>query len=136
MGPVHDPLHADDHVVVVGRQSEAVKWGAMRACALLVNPSAHESFSLVVLESWLAGAPVVVNARCEATVEHCRRSGGGFWFEGYGDFEVLMDRLLGDSGLRERLAALGQRYAREEFGWDTIMQRYEALADRVLATRR
>ncbi len=136
MGTVHDLLAGDDDVVVVGRQNEQVKWGALRASAVLVNPSAYESFSLVVLESWLAGAPVVVNARCDATVEHCRRSGGGLWFQSYGDFEAVMDLLLTDRALAERLAGCGRRYAREEFDWDTIVERYEALADRVLATRR
>jgi glycosyltransferase involved in cell wall biosynthesis len=136
MGPIHDKLDGDDDVVLVGRQSETVKWGALRGCTVLINPSAYESFSLVLLESWLAGTPVVVNGRCDATVEHCRRSRGGVWFQSYGGFEVLMDRLLNDRALRDRLASAGQRYAREEFGWDTILGRYEALAEHVLAARR
>jgi glycosyltransferase involved in cell wall biosynthesis len=136
IGPVQEALEPDDDVVVAGRKSETVKWGAMRAALVLVNPSAYESFSLVVLEGWLAGTAVVVNARCEATVEHCRRSRGGLWFQSYSDFEVLMDRLLADPHMRQRLAALGERYAREQFGWDAITQRYEVLADRVVAARR
>ena len=43
----------------------------------LVSPSAWEAFSLVVAEAWSARTPVLVNAACAATVEHCRRSGGG-----------------------------------------------------------
>jgi glycosyltransferase involved in cell wall biosynthesis len=135
IGPLHEPLDADADVVVAGRQSEAVKWGALRAAEVVVCPSAYESFSLVALESWLAGNAVMVNARCDATVEHCRRSGGGLWFRSYSDFEILMDRLLDDHGLREQLAVAGERYAREHFGWDSIVQRYAALADRVVAAR-
>jgi hypothetical protein len=62
-----------------GQESEAVKWGALKAADPVVTPSAFESFSLVV-EAWLAGRPVAVNARCSATVEACRRSGGGLRF--------------------------------------------------------
>jgi glycosyltransferase involved in cell wall biosynthesis len=138
LGPVNEalPTHENDDVVVVGRQSEAVKWGALRACQLLVAPSAFESFSLVVVEAWLAGRAVAVNGRCEATVEACRRGGGGLWYRSYGEFEVLMDRLLRDAELRDRLAASGERYARELFDWNAIVDRYAELIDRVLTAGR
>jgi glycosyltransferase involved in cell wall biosynthesis len=135
LGPVHDPLVGDDDVTVAGPQSEQVKWGALAASDVVINPSGLESFSLVVLESWLAGTPVIVNGRCEATVEHCRRGGGGFWFAGYGDFEVLMDRLLADEDERDALAHRGARYAREQFGWDAILNRYARLAQRIVEAR-
>jgi glycosyltransferase involved in cell wall biosynthesis len=135
LGPVNDPLEGSDDVVVAGRHSEAVKWGALKAAEIVVSPSAFESFSLVVVEAWLAGRAVVVNGRCEATVEACRRSGGGLWFSGYASFEALMDRLLGDADLRAQLGASGERYARELFDWDAIVGRYADLAERVLAAK-
>ena len=52
-----------------------------------------EAFSLVVAEAWSARTPVLVNAGCAATVEHCRRSGGGLAFAGFGEFEGVVDRL-------------------------------------------
>ena len=133
MGPVHEALGSDDDVVVVGQQPDAVKWGALAACDVVVTPSAWESFSLVVLEAWLAGSPVVVNRRCEATVEHCRRGRGGLWFTDYADFEVVMDRLLGDPGLRARLASNGRAYAQRHFSWPALLDRYEVLAQRIAA---
>jgi glycosyltransferase involved in cell wall biosynthesis len=136
LGPVNEGLESDAHVAVVGAQSEAVKWGALRGCQVLVNPSAFESFSLVLIESWLAGRPAIVNGRCEATVEQCRRGGGGLWFQGYADFEVLLDQLLADAPLRDRLARCGNRYARSTFAWDRILERYSDLADRIMVTRR
>jgi len=136
VGPVHDELAGDADVVVAGRRPEDVKWGALRAAAMVVVPSAWESFSLVVLEAWLAGAPVVVNRRCEATVEHCVRSGGGLWFEEYADFEALADRLLGDPALRARLAAAGRAYTERTFSWPAVLDRYETLTERILRSRR
>lgn len=133
LGAVNEPLASDHAVLVAGQCPEHVKWGALRAATLLVAPSAWESFSLVVLEAWLSGIPVIVNKRCAATVEHCRKGRGGVWFEGYAEMEAALDRLLGDAGLRADLGARGQRYAREAFGWDRIIGRYEALAARVLA---
>jgi len=136
LGPVNEALESDESVLAVGRQSEEVKWGALRACELLITPSAFESFSLVVVEAWLAGRPVVVNGRCAATVEHCRRSGGGLWFDGYAELEAVVDRLLADGDLRRRLAGAGERYARAQFAWDAIVARYAELAERILAGAR
>jgi glycosyltransferase involved in cell wall biosynthesis len=135
MGPVHEELASDDHVVVAGQRSEPVKWGALRGCEFLIAPSPWESFSLVVLEAWLAGRPVVVNGQCEATVEHCRRSGGGLWFSDAVEFDVIVDRLLSDGAARSQLAARGGAYARRQFSWPAVVDRYAALAHRILACR-
>lgn len=141
IGPEHDQVppapdggSGHDPLVLAGRQPEAVKWGALAGCEALVAPSVQESFSLVVLEAWLAGRPVVVNGRCGPTVEHCRRSGGGLWFEDYAEFEVVMDRLLADAALRREMAHRGGAYTREVFGWPRILDRYEDLAERILAS--
>jgi glycosyltransferase involved in cell wall biosynthesis len=133
LGPVHEDLAAGDDIIVAGAQPETVKWGALGACEFLIAPSPWESFSLVVLEAWLAGRPVLVNGRCDATVEHCRRSGGGLWFTDAVEFDVTVDRLLADASLRDRLAERGGAYARRQFGWPAVVDRYVALADRILA---
>jgi glycosyltransferase involved in cell wall biosynthesis len=131
LGPVHEELIGDDDVLVAGRRSEEVKWGALRGCEFLIAPSPWESFSLVVLEAWLAGSPVIVNGRCEATVEHCRRSGGGLWFSDVVEFDVMVDRLLSDDALRDHLAWRGDAYARRQFSWPAVVDRYAALADHI-----
>ncbi|HMC39041.1 MAG TPA: glycosyltransferase family 4 protein [Acidimicrobiales bacterium] len=137
LGPDHETRTepAGGPVVRAGRQPDEVKWGALAACELLIAPSAQESFSLVVLEAWLAGRPVLVNGRCGPTVEHCRRSGGGVWFEQYGDFEAGLDRLLGDPSLRHEMGARGGAYARREFAWPRILDRYEDLARTIVGRR-
>ena len=56
------------------RRTSGSSWPVRPA---LVSPSPWEAFSLVVAEAWSARTPVLVNAGCAATVEHCRRSGGG-----------------------------------------------------------
>jgi glycosyltransferase involved in cell wall biosynthesis len=133
-GDVVDPPTAHDDVVLPGRIDDETKWGLMRGATAFVNPSAFESFSLVVIEAWRAGAPVVVNGRCEATREHCERSGGGLWYQSFAEFEVTIDRLVRDDALRARLATAGGDYVRASFEWPGLIDRYatflELLADR------
>ena len=102
------PLPPHPDVIVPGLIDEAAKWGLLRGATTLVSPSANESFSLVVLEAWVAGVPVVVNGRCAVTREHCERSGGGFWFDGYAQFEAVIDRLVADADLRADAGRAGR----------------------------
>lgn len=134
VGPVSDraPEHPD--IVVTGTVSEADKWDILAGSELVVNPSAYESFSLVLLEAWTLGVPVLVNAACAATMEHCRRSGGGLWFDSYRSFEVAVERMTEVPGLRTRLGSAGRRYTARYYRWPSIIDRYsgflEAVADR------
>ncbi len=100
VGPVSDeaPRHPD--IVVTGTVDEADKWDILAGAQTMVTPSAYESFSLVVLEAWRVGVPVLVNAACAAIMEHVRGSGGGLWFDSYRTFEAALDRLTSDLGLR------------------------------------
>jgi glycosyltransferase involved in cell wall biosynthesis len=131
IGPASADPPARPGILYAGRQPDLVKWGALAACSMLILPSAMEAFSLVLLEAWLCGRPVIVNSRCAATVEHCRRSGGGVWFEAFGDLEVAVDRLLGSPSLANSLGARGRAYVRDVFSWEHLLDRYELLAERV-----
>jgi glycosyltransferase involved in cell wall biosynthesis len=133
IGPTDGHPSPREGVLFAGRQPEEVKWGALAGCELLIAPSVQESFCLVVVEAWLAGRPVIVNSRCGPTVENCRRSGGGVWFDGYAELEAALDRLLADPGLGRAMAERGAEFARRAFSWTAVLDRYEDLAARIAA---
>jgi glycosyltransferase involved in cell wall biosynthesis len=132
-GPVVEapPDHPD--IDVVGSVSEGDKWDLLGGASALVSPSPWEAFSLVVAEAWSARTPVLVNAGCAATVEHCRRSGGGLYFDGYGEFEVAVDRLVGDDGLGADLGRRGRAYVDARFRWPLVIDRYASFVESVVA---
>ena len=136
VGPVSDkaPEHRD--VVVTGTVSEADKWDILAAAQAMVTPSAYESFSLVLLESWTLGLPVLVNATCAATMEHCQRSGGGLWFDSFRSFEAAVDRLTSDGPLRAALGEAGRRYTARFYQWPTLIDRYTEFLTEVVARGR
>ena len=132
VGPVtaQPPLSPD--VILTGPVSEADKWSLLRGATALVSPSPHESFSLVLLEAWSVGIPVIVNSHCAATVEHCEDSGGGLAFGSYAEFEVVLDLMIRDADLRALLAGRGRGYVESNFRWPVIIDRYDRFAGRVL----
>ena len=137
VGPVSDKTPDHPDIVVTGTVSEADKWDVLSDAQVMVTPSAYESFSLVVLEAWTLGVPVLVNGSCAATMEHCRRSGGGLWFDSYRSFEVAVDRLTAEAALRQALGEAGRLYTSRYYRWPSIIDRYtEFLSDTIVRGRR
>jgi glycosyltransferase involved in cell wall biosynthesis len=132
-GPVVEAPRDDSHIDVVGPVSDSDKWALLAGAQALVSPSSWEAFSLVVAEAWSAKTPVVVNRGCEATVEHCRRSGGGLSFAGYAEFESVVDLLMNDETLRRRLGSFGRAYVDRWFRWPQIIDRYASFVEGVVA---
>ncbi len=135
-GPVVEAPDPHPEIDVVGAVSEAAKWELLRHAVALVSPSRWEAFSLVIAEAWSAGTPVVVNANCGATTEHCRRSGGGLFFDGYAEFEVIIERLCADDELAFELGRRGRSYVDGRFRWPIIIDRYATFLESVAAGTR
>jgi glycosyltransferase involved in cell wall biosynthesis len=124
VGPVSATFEPHDDIVVTGVVDEADKGDIVRDATVAISPSALESFSLVVLEAWVQSVPVMVNATCAPTREHCEASGGGLWFGSYLEFEAVLERLLTDDGLRARLGGRGQAYVDACYQWPVLIERY------------
>ena len=135
-GPVtaHPPAHPD--VVVTGPVDDRLKWALIDKAMAFVHPSPHESFSIVLMEAWSRGLPVVVNSRCDATREHVERSGGGLCFGSYAQLEGCIDRVVADEGLRHFLGARGRAFVEANFRWPVIIDRYTRFAEGVLVRAR
>jgi glycosyltransferase involved in cell wall biosynthesis len=132
VGPVASTIEPHPDVVVTGAVDEPTKWDLLRDAMAAVSPSALESFSIVIMEAWEQSLPVVVNALCEPTRDHCLRSGGGLWFGSYRQFEVVVDRLWADADLRRRLGANGKAYVDEHYRWPALTARYARFLELVV----
>lgn len=117
----------DPAIIAVGVLDERTKWDALAAASLVVIPSALESLSLVVLEAWAAGKPILVNAASPVLVAQSRRANGGVWYAAYDEFASALDLLAGDAGVK--LGAQGREFVRRQYLWDDAVEAYR----RVLA---
>jgi hypothetical protein len=53
-------------------------------------------------------------------------------FDGYGEFEVAVDRLVGDGSLGEELGRRGRAYVDARFRWPHVIDRYAAFVESVV----
>jgi glycosyltransferase involved in cell wall biosynthesis len=136
VGPVSTDIAPHPDIVVTGAVDEPTKWDILRDATAFVHPGGLESFSLAIMEAWEEGLPVVVNALCDPTRDHCAHSGGGLWFGSYREFEVIVDRLMADARLRQRLGENGRAYVQEHFTWPTVLERYVRFLTSVAARAR
>jgi glycosyltransferase involved in cell wall biosynthesis len=124
------PIPDDPHVRHVGFLTEEEKVAALRQCRLLVAPSPYESLSVVTLEAWKLGVPVLANARCSVLTGQCLRSNGGLFYHGYAEFAESLRLLLDRPDLARRLGDQGRSYVEREYSWETIEAKMEDLLDR------
>ena len=89
----------------LGYLDAAAKAAAYAAAAVVCQPSVNESFSIVLMEAWLAGTPVLVHARCPVTTHHVFQAGGGLAFDDFYEFAEALDLLLEDRQRRTGSAA-------------------------------
>src|SRR6185436_11693442 len=71
------PVPSHPRIRHLGFVSDADKFDVIAASELLVMPSPYESLSMVALEAWALGKPVLASGRCDVLVGHCLRSNGG-----------------------------------------------------------
>lgn len=122
-GPVTVPPDCSHIIFDLGRVSERHKWDGYAAASVFCQPSVNESLSIVLLESWLAGTPALVNRGCEVTSGHVRSSGGGLTFCDYPEFAEALLMIVDGGGRARLMGEAGRRYVEEEYNWDSVIER-------------
>lgn len=121
-GALRIPSHPD--VITLGFIPEQEKLDAYAAATVVCQPSLKESFSLTVMESWLAQVPVLVHGQCNVTRHHVLCSNGGLCYIGLEEFVGALDWLIGHPSERAMMGRLGRSYVLAEHTWGTVLERF------------
>jgi glycosyltransferase involved in cell wall biosynthesis len=119
IGPDDDgaPINAKS-VSYLGQQPRNVVRGALRSCIALVNMSSSESFGMVLLEAWLAGRPVIVNAGCPTFLDLAIHENNALIVSKESLGKALM-QLATDRTLGNRLGSAGKNTAKK-YEWKNV----------------
>lgn len=123
-GEIEIPESIEGDVIDLGFVPIQDKYDAYCAAKLLCQPSKNESFSFVIMESWLCGRPVLVHGKCDVTRSFVQESNGGLYFNGYYEFQETVNYLLEHEDVARVMSDNGRRYVMEHFDWPVIVRKY------------
>jgi glycosyltransferase involved in cell wall biosynthesis len=123
--PKHPRIHH------LGFLDDRDKFDALAAADLLIMPSYYESLSMVALEAWALGRPVLANGRCDVLKGQSIRSNAGLYYESYEEFVEALYSLESNGPLNARLGRNGREYFRQNYAWPVIERKYLEMFDRL-----
>ena len=122
-GDIPGRFKSDSDILDIGFVSADEKQAAYQEALLFCQPSVNESFSIVIMESWLASKPVLVNEKCDVTRYRVERSQGGLWYKNYYEFEECVNFFLKNEKMGCRMGESGKRYVLQDFQWKDVLNR-------------
>src|SRR6185295_3922587 len=108
----------------LGFVDDVDKFDAMAAADVLIMPSYFESLSMVALEAWALGRPVLVNGRCDVLKGQSIRSNAGLYYDGPIEFVETLRAIEQNRWLSGSLGKNGRQFFREHYDWAVIERKY------------
>jgi glycosyltransferase involved in cell wall biosynthesis len=116
----------------LGRIDEQDKHDALAGALAVVVPSRYESLSLLTLEAFAQGTPVLVNGRSDVLVGQVERSRAG---RTYTDLDSFIRGLREVGDERAALGKKGLEYVKQQ-GWPQVVAAYREEMERILEENR
>jgi glycosyltransferase involved in cell wall biosynthesis len=118
------PIPQHPRIRHLGFIDDADKFDAMAAADLLIMPSYFESLSMVALEAWALGKPVLANGKCDVLKGQCLRSNAGLFYENYAEFAETLRAIETNRWLASALGRNGRQFFKENYDWPVIERKY------------
>ena len=115
----------------LGFLDDADKFDAMAASELLIMPSYYESLSMVALEAWALGKPVLANGKCDVLKGQCIRSNAGLYYESFAEFVESLSAIERHRWLSATLGRNGRQFFKDHYDWSVIEPKYLDMLERM-----
>ena len=124
IGTPHIPIPKHPRIHHLGFLEDQDKYDAMAASELLIMPSYLESLSMVALEAWAMGKPVLANAKCDVLQGQCLRSNAGLFYANYAEFAETLRAIDTTPSLQAALGRNGRAFFERNYAWPVIEKKY------------
>ena len=118
------PIPDHPRIRHLGFLDDQDKFDALSAADLLLMPSYYESLSMVALEAWALGKPVLANGKCEVLRGQCVRSRAGLYYETQAEFVETLRAISESRSLNAAFGANGRNFFQRHYAWPVIEQKY------------
>jgi glycosyltransferase involved in cell wall biosynthesis len=124
IGTPHVPIPKHPRIHHVGFVEDQDKYDAMAASEALIMPSYLESLSMVALEAWAMGKPVLANAKCDVLQGQCIRSNAGLYYDNYAEFAETLRAIDTTPSLQAALGRNGRSFFERHYAWPVLVKKY------------
>ena len=124
VGTPHVPIPKHPCIHHLGFLADQDKYDAMAAAELLIMPSYLESLSMVALEAWAMGKPVLANAKCDVLQGQCLRSNAGLFYDNFHEFAETLRAIDSGPSLQAALGRNGRAFFERNYAWPVIEKKY------------
>jgi len=124
MGHREMPVPERADIRLLGRTSDEDKFDALAGCVALLQPSLLESLSMIALEAWGCGRPVICDARSPVVWGMTYRAGAGLAYRSAAEFAEIGEMLIARPQLASRLGAAGQSFVERTYTWPRVVETY------------
>ena len=131
-GSVCIPEEINDQIIDLGFVDMQDKYNAYSASEFLCQPSYHESFSYVVMESWLFKKPVLVSEFCNVTTSFVKKTNAGLFFRDYFEFEGAINYFLRHKNIADEMGERGREYVINNYDWQNMIKKYTLFFDEII----
>jgi glycosyltransferase involved in cell wall biosynthesis len=121
-------------IIDLPHASELEKQRLLAHALYLCQPSVNESFSIVLMEAWMVGTPVVVHGECAVTRHHVVESGAGLHFSDHEDLGGVTQFFLNDLEKRQEMVRRGREYVAREYSWESVLGRFDTVVQELFET--
>jgi glycosyltransferase involved in cell wall biosynthesis len=113
-----------DDVIHLGAVDEQGKYDALDAAVALAVPEVLSSMSMVTLEAWSCGKPIVCDAASPVVWGMTRRAGAGLAYRDAAEFGEIVGLLSDEPDRARQLGASGKRFVERTYTWPRIVESY------------
>jgi glycosyltransferase involved in cell wall biosynthesis len=124
IGTAHVPIPKHPRIHHLGFVEDQDKYDAMAAAEVLIMPSYLESLSMVALEAWAMGQPVLANAKCDVLQGQCLRSNAGLFYANYAEFCETLRAIDTTPSLQAALGRNGRAFFERHYSWPVVIKKY------------
>ena len=126
------PLPNLPGLVYGGYVDDTERFDALAGALAIVVPSRYESLSMIALEAWTLGKPVVCTAYSDVVRGMCQRGNSGLYYYDAAEFSEILHLLATDESVTARLGQQGQAFVQATYTWPRVIATYRQHIDAII----